>query len=49
MRASSVRIIAAFGLLLAMAVSAHWVGGGPDPAPMSHHASTTVRTEPAQR
>lgn len=39
MRASSVRIIAVFGLLLTLAVSAHWVGGGPDPAPSSHHAS----------
>jgi hypothetical protein len=49
MRASSVRIIATFGLLLALATSAHWIGGGPDPAPMSHHASTTVSTQPAPR
>ena len=39
MRASSVRIIATFGLLLALAASAHWIGGGPDPAPAAHHSS----------
>jgi hypothetical protein len=49
MRASSVRIIATFGLLLVLAASAHWIGGGPDPAPTSHHASTALSTHPAQR
>ena len=49
MRASSVRIIATFGLLLVLAASAHWIGGGPDPAPTSNHASTAVSTYPAQR
>ena len=47
MRSSSVRIIATFGLLLALAASAHWIGAGPDPAPSSHHAAnhaTTVGT-----
>ncbi|WP_344190621.1 hypothetical protein [Pedococcus aerophilus] len=39
MRASTVRIIAGFGLLLAVAMSAHWIGPGPDPAPTSHHAT----------
>ncbi|SDO75952.1 hypothetical protein SAMN04489867_0511 [Pedococcus dokdonensis] len=39
MRSSSVRIIAAFGLLLVLALSAHWIGAGPDPAPAAHHAS----------
>lgn len=47
MRSSSVRIIATFGLLLALAASAHWIGGGPDPAPTSHRAST-VSTQPSQ-
>ena len=49
MRASSVRIIATFGLLLALAASAHWIGAGPDPAPTSHHASTAVSTHSVQR
>lgn len=49
MRASSVRIIASFGLLLCLAASAHWIGGGPDPAPASHHASTAVSTQPTHR
>lgn len=49
MRASSVRIIATFGLLLALAASAHWIGGGPDPAATSHRAPTTVSSQPAQR
>ncbi len=49
MRASSVRIIASFGLLLALAASAHWIGGGPDPAATSHQASTAVSTQRAQR
>jgi hypothetical protein len=49
MRASSVRIIATFGLLLALAASAHWIGGGPDPTPLSHHATTAVHTNPVQR
>ena len=40
MRASSVRIIAVFGLLLTLAVSAHWIGGGPDPAPSSHPSAS---------
>ena len=40
MRASSVRIIAVFGLLLTLAVSAHWIGGGPDPAPTSHPSAS---------
>jgi hypothetical protein len=44
MRASSVRIIALFGLLLALAVSAHWIGAGPDPAPTAHHATGRVAT-----
>ena len=39
MRASSVRIIATFGLVLALAASAHWIGSGPDPVPAAHHAS----------
>jgi hypothetical protein len=38
MRASSVKIIATFGLLLALAASAHWIGAGPDPAPAAHRA-----------
>jgi hypothetical protein len=42
MRASSVRIIAGFGLLLALAGSAHWIGAGPDPAPVAHHATNHV-------
>lgn len=44
MRASSVRIIAVFGLLLTLAVSAHWIGAGPDPAPVDHHARAHVAT-----
>ena len=44
MRASSVRIIATFALLLALAASAHWIGAGPDPAPTSHHSSTAATT-----
>ena len=44
MRASSVRIIATFGLLLALAASAHWIGGGPDPVPSAHHASPASST-----
>lgn len=55
MRSSSVRIIATFGLLLALAASAHWIGPGPDPAPSSHHATnhtsrltTTVGTSSAR-
>lgn len=39
MRSSSVRIIALFGLLLVIAMSAHWIGAGPDPVPAAHHAS----------
>ena len=48
MRASSVRIIAVFGLLLTLAVSAHWIGGGPDPAPSSHPSAShhRVRSPP---
>ncbi|MEO6413837.1 MAG: hypothetical protein ABIO48_14710 [Pedococcus sp.] len=49
MRASSVRIIATFGLLLALAASAHWIGGGPDPGPLSHHTTTAVSTHSVQR
>jgi hypothetical protein len=49
MRASTVRIIATFGLLLTLAVSAHWIGAGPDPAPSSHHAATTVGTSTTPR
>ena len=57
MRASSVRIIAVFGLLLTLAVSAHWIGGGPDPAPSSHpsaghhagHAATPVGSSGSPR
>jgi hypothetical protein len=44
MRSSSVRIIATFGLLLTMAVSAHWIGAGPDPAPSSHPSSNHADT-----
>ena len=44
MRASSVRIVAGFALMLALAASAHLIGGGPDPAPTSHHAATDVST-----
>ena len=45
MRSSSVRIIATFGLLLALAASAHWIGAGPDPAPSSHHAASHITTQ----
>jgi hypothetical protein len=44
MRASSVKIIATFGLLLALAASAHWIGSGPDPAPAAHHTSAVTST-----
>jgi hypothetical protein len=44
MRASSVRIIATFGLMLALAASAHWIGSGPDAAPAAHHASPASST-----
>jgi hypothetical protein len=46
MRASSVRIIATFGLLLALAGSAHWIGAGPDPSPTS--LSTSQPAQPSQ-
>jgi hypothetical protein len=49
MRASTVRIIVAFGLLLTLAVSAHWIGPGPDPTPSSHPATTTVGTTTSPR
>ena len=45
MRSSSVRIIATFGLLLALAASDHWIGAGPDPAPSSHHAASHTTTQ----
>ena len=41
MRASTVRLVAAFVLLFGLALVTHVVGPGPDgPAPTTHHATT---------
>ena len=40
MRASTVRLVAAFALLFLVALATHMIGPGPDgPSPTSHHAS----------
>jgi hypothetical protein len=39
MRASSVRLVAAFALAILLAGALHWIGSGPDGnPPTSHHA-----------
>ncbi|WP_460937212.1 hypothetical protein [Phycicoccus ginsengisoli] len=44
MRQSSVRLVVALGLLLALAIATHSVGSGPDPTPTTHHARTVAPT-----
>jgi hypothetical protein len=44
MRASTVRIAAVLGLLLALAVGQHWIGPGPDGPSQAHAAHATHAT-----
>ncbi len=45
MRASTIRLIAVFALLLLIAANAHWIGAGPDGSPaVAHHPSSTSGT-----
>jgi hypothetical protein len=41
-RQSTVRLVVALGLLLALAIATHAVGSGPDPAPVTHRTSATA-------
>ena len=44
MRASSVRLIAAFALAVMLAGALHWIGAGPDGTPpTTHHAPVSAR------
>jgi hypothetical protein len=43
MRSSTVRLLAALALLLALAVNQHWIGPGPDGPGQVHASHTSTR------